>query len=61
LPFGYIDRGKAKVQELVDNDTVEPVSGVGSTCMSPLRRILRDSGEIRQTSDMQCVNKAVVL
>ena len=42
------------------DDTVEPVSGVGSTCMSLLRRILRDSGEIRQTSDMQCVNKAVV-
>jgi len=31
LPFGYRDKVKAKVQELVDNDTVEPVSCVDST------------------------------
>jgi len=27
LPFDYRDKVKAKVQELVDNDIVEPVSG----------------------------------
>jgi len=60
LPFGYRDKVKAKVQELVNNDVVEPVSGVGSTWVSPLACILQGSGEIRQTVDMRCVNKAVV-
>jgi len=46
LPFGYRDKVKAKVQELVDNYTVEPVSGVGSMWVSLLMRILQDSGEI---------------
>jgi len=31
LPFGYRDKVKAKVQEFVDNDAIEPVSGERST------------------------------
>jgi len=46
LPFGYRNKVKAKVQELVDNNAVEPVSGVGSTRVSPLMRILGRSHKL---------------
>ena len=60
LPFGFRGKVKAKLQELLDNDIVEPVAGVGTTWVSPLVCILQDSGEIRQTVDMRLANKAIV-
>jgi len=60
LPFGYRDKIKAKLQELVGNDIVEPISGIGTTWVSPLVCVLQDSGEIRQTVGMWLVKKAIV-
>jgi len=46
LPVGYRDKVKANVQELVDNNAVKPMSGVGSTWVSSLMRILGRSHKL---------------
>ena len=60
LPFGYRDKVKMKIDELLAQGIIEPVEGVGTSWVSPLVCVMKDSGEIRQTIDMRQANKAIL-
>ncbi|XP_067928162.1 uncharacterized protein [Watersipora subatra] len=60
LPFGYREKVKQNLDNLLANDIIEPVEGVGTSWVSPLVCVMKDSGEIRQTIDMRLANKAIL-
>ena len=60
LPFGYRDKVRAKLDDLLAHDIIESVEGVGTSWVSPLVCVMKDSGEIRQTIDMRQANKAIL-
>ena len=60
LPMGFRGKVKAKLDELLAADIIEPVSGVGTSWVSPLVVVMKDSGEIRQTVDMRQANRAIL-
>ena len=56
--LGLCSKVKAKLDELLANDIIEPVVGVSTSWVSPLVVVVQDNGDIRQTIDMSQANKA---
>ena len=60
LPLCIRAKVKAKIDELVANDIIEPVVGVRTSWMSPLVAVIQDNGDVRQTVDMRRANEAIL-